>query len=112
MVTLFLKALPMNTGTNFRNMVALRTASYSERGKKINNKTLFKLNHFFFFLGEKEEILLAEREGYYKEHGEQEIPNIKGRNKQKNIKRAMLSKPIIIFQTTHKGKGECNTTTA
>jgi len=31
MVTLYLKALPMNTGINFRAMVTLRIASYTDK---------------------------------------------------------------------------------
>lgn len=40
-LTLFLKALPMNTGTNFRAMVALRIAPY------VKKKHIFKHTNIF-----------------------------------------------------------------
>jgi len=40
-VTLYLKALPMKNGINFRAMVALRTASYKHNNNK--NKTIYKI---------------------------------------------------------------------
>jgi hypothetical protein len=40
-VTLYLKALPMNNGINFRAMEALRTASYKHSNNK--KKTIYKI---------------------------------------------------------------------
>ena len=40
-VTLYLKALPMNTGINFRAMVARRTASCTQNNSK--RKTIYKV---------------------------------------------------------------------
>ena len=50
----------------------------------------------FIFFVINEEILLT-REGYYKEHGGQEILNTKGRDKQKN-KKSNAFQSLCIFE--------------